>query len=646
MARFVRFQLLRAGLAIIFLIVTCRQALAYVDLAPTLTKILADAKRIVVVEVVSFDRDQHSIEFKEIRALKGQLSTENARHLVASSASGSIPLQINQWAEPGAEAVLFGARNSALICVGEGWYAVRLNTASKNWQLGNDRPDLPLAYYGPVSKLADGIAKILAGEDAVVTAVSYGAENTQTSLDLALARTNLPAIVKVQRLRMNSKMPAIMMASAANSTYVIGQGPVDKTDLPALLNSLKAPDAPSRASAARDIGWLGKSAAAASERLNELLHDTSPRVRFNAAAALLQIESQNSDAIKTLADGLSDSDAATRRNAAQAVSFAGRTAGELIPQLVALLEDKDDAVRVAALQAISTLGPAAAKAAPAVKKLLDNPTTAIDAADALGRIGHASRPISESLVSMLSSSDRAVQWAAVRGISQIGGEGSDAAVKFMVDALPNASHVEQYNMMVYLALLGPDAHEAAPKVREFRAMMNPMLKPATLWALDPEAHFPWEMSRELPFDGPPPPEGFGGGFAGRPPGPPPGGPGGDGPDLARYIFEAYFIELGERLAPSARKLANAILEGKEGTIPTWGYKLLCCAPSDTLKILTPRLEDKDLAQRERAAVALGYMGSTAESARSQLRKAVTAAANEQEKRLMQWSLRAIESPND
>ena len=286
MARFSRVQLLAFSLGTVSLAFVPLHAFAYVDLAPTLTKILADAKRIVVVEVVSFDREQHVIEFKEIRALKGDLSNEATRHAVASSTSGSIPLQINQWAEPGARAVLFGSRNAALVCVGQGWYAVRLNAATKSWQLGTDRPDLPLAYYGPVSKLADGIADVLAGKDAIITAVSYGAEDVQTSLDLALARTNLPAIVKVQRLRMNLKMPAIVMASAASSAYVIGQGPVDKNNLPVLLDSLQSTDANVRAEAASDFGWLGKAAAPAKERLSKLLQDSSPRVRLNAAAAL------------------------------------------------------------------------------------------------------------------------------------------------------------------------------------------------------------------------------------------------------------------------------------------------------------------------------------------------------------------------
>src|SRR5262245_56479992 len=98
MARFSRFPLLAFGLATACLVFAPTGTYGYVDLAPTLTKILGDAKRVVVVEVVRFDRDQSVIELKEIRALKGDLSNETVRHTVAS-ASGSIPMQINQWAE-------------------------------------------------------------------------------------------------------------------------------------------------------------------------------------------------------------------------------------------------------------------------------------------------------------------------------------------------------------------------------------------------------------------------------------------------------------------------------------------------------------------------------------------------------------------
>ena len=99
-------------------------------------------------------------------------------------------------------------------------------------------------------------------------------------------------------------------------------------------------------------------------------------------------------------------------------------------------------------------------------------------------------------------------------------------------------------------------------------MVNPMLKPATLWAMDPTANFPWTMSMGFPFGGPggpggPPtanlsaalengkaannidapnrkaggpngPGGFGGGFRGPPGG---GGPGGDGPDLCATFLK-------------------------------------------------------------------------------------------------------------
>jgi aryl-alcohol dehydrogenase-like predicted oxidoreductase len=45
-----------------------------------------------------------------------------------------------------------------------------------------------------------------------------------------------------------------------------------------------------------------------------------------------------------------------------------------------------------------------------------------------------------------------MRWAAVRAICQIGGDEAHPAVEFMVRALPTASEVDGYNMMVYLAL--------------------------------------------------------------------------------------------------------------------------------------------------------------------------------------------------
>jgi hypothetical protein len=97
---------------------------AYIDLAATLPRIISESPKIAVVEVVEFKREKRILVLKEIRALKGELSTDAIRHLVASGETGAIPRQVLTWATPGARAIVFLSRNSALICVGEGWYQV------------------------------------------------------------------------------------------------------------------------------------------------------------------------------------------------------------------------------------------------------------------------------------------------------------------------------------------------------------------------------------------------------------------------------------------------------------------------------------------------------------------------------------------
>jgi hypothetical protein len=53
------------------------------------------------------------------------------------------------------------------------------------------------------------------------------------------------------------------------------------------------------------------------------------------------------------------------------------------------------------------------------------------------------------------------------------------------------------------------------------------------------------------------------------------------------------------------------------------------------------LVDSDSAVRERAAVAMGYMGPAAYPAKEQVSKAIGKASSEQERRLMEWCLSEI-----
>jgi HEAT repeat protein len=613
-------------------------ARAYIDLAPTLAKIISDSNKIALVEVVKFDREKHVVDLKEVRVLKGQASAELARHELASAEKGVVPRQILQWAAPGARGVLFGSRNITLVCIGPGWYQVR-STGTGTWRLGADRPDLPLAYYGSLSRLADGIEVMLAGKTAVLTVVAFGADNEGASFDLALNRQNLPGLARLQRIRANLQMPGMVAGASSNPAYFLGAGAVDEDDIPGLIEKLKSSDAMVRAEAAEDLRCLGRKARDAAAPLTKLLGDPAERVRLAAASALLQIAPKDAKPVDVLSRGLDSRDSSVRCEAAGAAGQAGAAAAPLAEKLAGLLKDKDESVRITALQAISVLGPDAAKAAGAVVPLLEDRELMVDAADAMGRIGSAARPALKTLAKMLTSEQADVRWAAVRAMAQIGGDDAHPAVDFMVRALRNATEVEGYNMMIYFSLLGPVARDAIPSIQN-APIKNPVLPSATIWAIQSDNTLPWQSGRGGrgggPGGGPGGPGGPGGGGRGR------GGPGGGG-DIFLFVYEAYVHELGERLRPTARLLAQKIMDGTAGEVPDYGYKILACGPEEAIAVLAPYLADKDIALRERAVVALGTMGPSAAPAKDRVETAMNKAATDGEKRLLKWCLREITS---
>ena len=607
------------------------RANAYIDMAPTLVKIINDSQRIELVEVVQFDQPKHSLDLKAVRALKGNLDTELIHHDVAAAGGSVIPQVIQQWAEPGARGVLFISRTTQLLCLGEGWYAVRA-AGNSGWQLGADRAGLPLAYYGSVSRLADGITLMLTGKDAVLTTVQHGVDDA-ASFDLALNRASMPGLIRVQRIRANLAMPQSVMAVSANPAYVIGKGRADEEDLPALLTQLKDSSASVRAEAADELRDLGRKAGAAEKELTALLTDKSPGVRFAAAATLLNINKDNPAAVQALAKGMTDSTDSVRRDAAKSTGRCGAGATPLIAPLASLLKDKEEAVRLAALQAVALLGPIAANTAPAVVPLLDDQALFLDAADALGRIGPRARPVPNRLVEMLSSEQEAIQLSAVRAMAQIGGKESHPAVEFIKKKMPGATEVNAYNMLIYMSLLGPDASDAIDSIQNAN-VRHPVLPSATAWAIRLN-NFPWEASGGR--------GGFGGrgGRGGGGMGGPGGGGMGGGLDLNTTMYEAYIRELGERLQPLALTLIEKIVNGTANNIPTWGYKLLTCAPEESVNKLAICLTSNQLVIRERATVALGYMGATAAPAKEQVSRALQNTENPQEKHLLEWSLREI-----
>ena len=219
---------------------------------------------------------------------------------------------------------------------------------------------------------------------------------------------------------------------------------------------------------------------------------------------------------------------------------------------------------------------------------------------------------------MLASDQIAIQLAAGRAMAQIGGKEAHPAVAFLVSKMKGASETDLYNTMVYLALLGPDAAEAIPAVQN-SGLVNPIIPAATVWAIKADSYpcqtsgFIADLSAFGSFD------------------------------FAAKTYEAYMRELGERLRPLASSLAQSIMDGTASEIPTWGYKLLACAPNESTSKLTAYLGDTNIAVRERAAVAIGYMGPARLPAKDQVAGALNKAATEPERRLLQWCLRRISS---
>ena len=72
--------------------------LSYIDLAPTLSKIIAESDRIALAEVVLYSREKRVVLLKEVRTMKGASSPDPIRHRVGPEGGSTIPRPIMQCA--------------------------------------------------------------------------------------------------------------------------------------------------------------------------------------------------------------------------------------------------------------------------------------------------------------------------------------------------------------------------------------------------------------------------------------------------------------------------------------------------------------------------------------------------------------------
>ena len=101
--------------AVTVCLLTARCGWAYVDLAPTLTRIVNESGTITVAEVVRFSSDNGAVLLKKVRDLKGTTGDDILKHQLLRKGEKAIDQAIIDWADPaGACAVRHGQGGGGL----------------------------------------------------------------------------------------------------------------------------------------------------------------------------------------------------------------------------------------------------------------------------------------------------------------------------------------------------------------------------------------------------------------------------------------------------------------------------------------------------------------------------------------------------
>lgn len=131
--------------------------------------------------------------------------------------------------------------------------------------------------------------------------------------------------------------------------------------------------------------------------LIEATEDEDPSVRYSASVALLCLGKRYYPrVVPGLVEGLASTDSVVRGNAISYLEELGPEAENALANLIEILQGDDDSfMRAAAARAIGSLGPRGAPAVPSLIDVLRNEQSDFfvqcNVAEALGRIGHASR---------------------------------------------------------------------------------------------------------------------------------------------------------------------------------------------------------------------------------------------------------------
>ena len=110
---------------------------AYVDLVPTLARIIRESRTITLAEVDRFNPEKGAVILKKVRDLKGETGAEPIKHQLVRTNETAMDRPIQEWAEPGQRCVIFLTGKAGVVCVGEGWY--QIGASDDDWSAHSGR---------------------------------------------------------------------------------------------------------------------------------------------------------------------------------------------------------------------------------------------------------------------------------------------------------------------------------------------------------------------------------------------------------------------------------------------------------------------------------------------------------------------------
>ncbi len=109
--------------------------LAYIDLGPTLSRVIRESQTITLAEVVRFSPEKGAVILKKVKDLKGSTADDPIKQQLIRANEASVDRAILEWAEPGRRCVLFVTARIAVVCIGEAWYQVQ-SSEDGWWRIG------------------------------------------------------------------------------------------------------------------------------------------------------------------------------------------------------------------------------------------------------------------------------------------------------------------------------------------------------------------------------------------------------------------------------------------------------------------------------------------------------------------------------